>query len=311
MWKKLCSIGFLLFLASRGFSLAQEIECQVKVNIENLPSANKDILVNFAEDVRNYINSYRWIGKDFGPDGNRIKSTFSIFFTGASGDNYQAQVVIVSERPIYDFEKKTDKSTPILRLMDDKWDFRYVRNQPFYHDEYRFDPVASFLDYYAFVIVGFDLDACGSSCEKLKPLNGTPLFEKAMRICAQGAASSFARGWSGTAGAFTRYNLVDELLNPKYEPFRKAMFEYHANGLDLLNTEQSSQAMRTVLAAVSSVIDMQTQLNTSSVLIRTFFDTKHMELADLFTRYPDKSIYLRLVKADPSHQQIYDQYRVK
>jgi len=310
MLKKFSCIVLLLLLAAYGTSPAQEIECQVTVNYEQLPSANKDILTNFAQDVRSYINSYRWMGKDFGPD--RIKCKFSIFFTNASSnDIYDAQVVIVSERPIYDGEKKTDKSTPILRLMDDKWQFSYVRNQPLYHDDYRFDPLVSFLDYYAYVILGYDLDVCGSTCEKAKPLNGTPLFQKAMTICTRAGSSSFTKGWTATAGSFTRFNLVDELLNAKYEPLRKAMFEYHFNGLDLLNTEQSSQAMRNILASVSGIIDLQSQLNTTSVLIRAFFDAKYLELANVFTKYPDKAIYTRLIQADASHQQIYNEYRVK
>jgi hypothetical protein len=300
----------LLLLLIRAPLLAQEIECQVSANYEQLPSANKDILANFTEDVKTYINGFRWSGKDFGQD--RIKCTFNIFFTNVSSNNiYDAQVVIVSERPIYDGEKKTDKSTPILRLLDDKWQFTYVRNQPLYHDEYRFDPLASFLDYYAYLIVGYDLDVCGASCEKAKPLNGTPFFEKAMKVCTQGGSTSYSKGWTNQSGVFTRYSLVDELLNTKYEPLRKAMFEYHFNGLDLLSTDQNNQAMRTILASVSSILDLQNQLNTRSVLLRSFFDTKYLELAQVFTKYPDKAIYSRLVQADASHQKSYDEYRVK
>ena len=55
---------------------AQDLDCVVKVKYESVPTANKDLLVNFEAEVRDYVNNYQW-----GPDKNleeKTKCTFDI-----------------------------------------------------------------------------------------------------------------------------------------------------------------------------------------------------------------------------------------
>ncbi|MBI4546562.1 MAG: DUF4835 family protein [Ignavibacteriae bacterium] len=279
---------------------AQEIECKVSINVEPLNAQAKENLADFLEQVERYINSHRWLDEDLG--GEKIRTSISINFQASPRDNhYIAQVFIGSSRPIY----KADRSTAVARIKDDSWEFDYVRFQSLSHNEYRFDPLLSFIDFYMYLIIGYDFDT-------YKANDGTPYFQKALEIVnrARGAAGA-GRGWEiNPQSNYTRAQLVDELLNPKFRDLRDALYTYHYNGLDLLY-KNPSKARKNILAALEKVGKLQNKINQPSLAIRLFFETKHLEIADTFRNDPDQTVYARLAKIDPSHQATYKEYSQK
>ncbi len=294
MFKKLIVLLFLnLLLFISSFS--QEIECKVTVNFEQLPPQNKSDLADFAEKIQRYINSYKWTNVDL--NSEKIQCTLNIFFTSASGNNYQAQIFVGSQRKIYE----SDKSTAVLRILDDKVDFFYDKNAPLYHDEFRFDPLLSLIDFYMYIVIGYDFDT-------YEPLGGTEFFEKAFRICTNAQSSKFSRGWQKTSSGYSRFNLIDELLDPKYSDFRKAIYEYHYNGLDILN-KYPEDALATIDSVIDVMINIKKNVNPTSTLVKLFFNAKYMELAELFKNAKNKeAIFIKLILADPSHQATYLEY---
>ncbi len=273
-----------------------QVDCQVTINTDKLPGATKDLLQNFVNDLQNYINSTKWSREDIGD--YKIKCSISIFFTSGSGDNsYTAQMFIGSSRPIYNGDTPTEKNTAMLRLFDDQWNFTYIRYQPLIHDETRFDELLSFIDYYMNIVVGYDFDS-------YKALSGTPYFQRAMSIC--NMAPSSATGWARTSTIYNRYGFAEELLSPKYQPFREGMFNYHYNGLDLLATKPD-QGLKNIIAFLQSTQSVKSMVNPRSLLIKTFFDTKYLELADIFKNYQDKNVFQLLSSIDPAHQTTYEQ----
>lgn len=281
---------------------SQELNCTVSVNAEKIPSTSRDYLINFGADVEKYINSNRWTDEDFG--GEKIQCTMNIFFQNVLGENrYQAQVFVGSHRPIYVGNDKSGKSTTITRILDDKWEFTYVPNQQMFKDDYRFEPLTSFLNYYAYLIVGLDLDTYAE-------LSGTRYLQKALSICNQASSTSYGKDWQQAGTTYSRFTLVDELMNLKFQPFRLAFFTYHFDGLDLLSTEKE-KGLENMLKAVEMISQLRERQNPRSILVRTFFDAKYMEIAETFLQYPDRSVYSRLATADPNHQGTYDEYRRK
>lgn len=288
--KFLLLIFFLLFHQT----FAQEIECKVSVNFEQLPPQNKSDLTDFAEKIQRYINTYKWTNVDLGDE--KIQCTLNIFFTSASGNNYQAQIFVGSQRKIYD----SDKSTAVLRIFDDKIEFFYDKNAPLYHDEFRFDPLLSLIDFYMYIVIGYDFDT-------YEPLSGTTFFEKAFRICTNAQSSRYTKGWQKVNSGYSRFNLINELLDPRYVNFRKAMYEYHFNGLDLLQ-KHPENAITTIDSVLDVLIKIKNE-NPTSTLVKLFFDAKYMELAEILKNAKNKeTIFKKLIFADPSHQSTYLEY---
>lgn len=286
-------VACIFFFFTSG-ATAQELKCQVTVNTDNIGSADRDYLRNFKADVERYMNSTRFTNEDL--YGDKINVSLTIFFTQATGPNkYRAQAAISSTRPIYVGNNESDSVTQVLRLLDSQWEFPYVPNQRMYYDEYAFDPLTSFLNYYAFVIIGFDLGT-------YKPLDGARAFQKALNTATAAQSSSSSADWQSTSG-YSRYGLAQELTNPRNESILQAYYTYHFNGIDLLATENRT-ALDNILAAIESIYKVRQQ-NAMSLMTKIVFDAKAKEIAKIFASYPDASVFDKLATYDPEHRSDY------
>jgi hypothetical protein len=293
--------GILLISGTR--LSAQELNCEVTVNVDNITSGQRDYLRSFEADIKKYLNNNKFTDEDL--SGERIDCAMTVFFLPASGENkYAAQVVVVSQRPVYKNNDKSGKNTQVIRILDERWDFTYVPNQPMNKDEYRFDPLTSFLDYYANLIIGLDL-------ETYTEMSGARCFQRATNICNQAIATAFAVGWqAAAAGTYSRFAFLEELVNMKYQAFRQSFYTYHFDGLDLIAT-QSQRGQEAMLKAIEAIADMRQKQNPRSILSKVFFDSKYLEIADVFLTWPDRGVYDRLSAADQAHQGTYDTYRLR
>lgn len=267
--------------------IAQELNCRVTVNYEKLPINNREILADFGSMIEDYLNKTQFTNEPF--DGEKINCTFNIFFTSASSDiEYSAQVVITSTRPVF----KSDRQSPILTINDGNWSFRYEKGQPLYSNQSIYDPITSFLDFYANLIIGFDW-------ETWDEFIGTPFFQKAFNIANLGMNSNFKKGWERTSDAYNRTRLCEDLLNDKFRPFREAYYEYHY-GIDLYQVNKE-EAQEHIANLVNVLDEMKNKTDINSVLLRTFFDSKYGEIADLLMDYKDPNIFNKLKRIDSSH----------
>lgn len=283
---------FLVVLMTRAVS-AQELQATVTANFQNLPVVNKEILTNFAADVENYINNTRFTGSEW--PYAKIRCSFQISFISATDElNYQAQLVVVSQRQIY----KSDKFSPMLRVFDSNWNLMYERNQQFYFNPMMFSSITSLLDYYAYIIIGLDED----SWEKLA---GTDNFKRAADIVNLAASSRYSKGWESATGSYNRKDLVENMLNEKYRLFREAFADYHL-GVDL-SVRNRKSAQERVVKIVEALESIQSQIDLKSVYPKTFFDAKHGEIVDLLSDYGDKEVFRKLKKLDPPHASKYDE----
>jgi hypothetical protein len=286
------------FVLAISFSSAagQEVDCTVNVNYEAIPTTNKDLLRDFANDVKTYLSAYNW-----GP-GNaseKVKCTVDIFIQSVVGENrYAAQVFIGSQRPLY----KSAQSTAVVRLFDEFWEFTYVRNRPLNHNLYSFNDLTSVLDFYMILVLGYDYDT-------YEQLSGTPLFQKAADIASMGRSSG-QKGWQQSTSNFSRVQLIDELLNPTFEQVRAASYTYHICGLDSLAINKEN-AFSNMIKAVKAIGAVKQKADSRNLVIKLWFDAKAKELADVFMDYPDPKVYYLLNNIDPSHIKNYEEARQK
>jgi hypothetical protein len=285
----------LLILLFTSYICSQELNCDVVVNYQNLPVKNRDLLVDFANVVQDYMNSTRFT--DLNWDGDKIDCTLNIFFTSSSSDlDYNAQIVVVSQRPIYE----STRNSAMLTINDATWSFQYQVGQAMYANLDAFNPLTSLLDYYALIIIGFDMDTW-------EQYGGTPFFTKAFDIVNLASNSSSKTGWVASTASYSRWGLVSDLINEKYSKFRSAIFDYHY-GIDIFqkNPEFGQAKIVELIDVLYELYEREGLIK--SVFVKTFFDAKFGEITDHLKDYPDFSIFTRLKKIDPPHAGKYDQF---
>ena len=111
-------------------------------------------------------------------------------------------------------------------------------------------------------------------------------------------------------GTYSRTQLIDEILNPKFAPVRSAGYIYHFAGLDSMSLNPA-KAFARILQALEMIGETSKRVDPRNLVIKSFFDAKYLEIAELFASYPERSIYAKLGVIDPNHRTTYDEYRAK
>ncbi len=292
-----CIVAGLLLACSAAS--AQELQVTVNVNAEQLPSpSDREYIADFKQKVEAYMNEYRWTGIDF--RGDKIPVSMEIFFLSVtSSKEYTAQVAISSQRRIWENDRPTQRTSILLRVLDRRWSFTYIQGMPFTHDDFTYDPITSFLDFYAYMILAFDFDS-------YEPMAGTPFYSKALNISQRAQSSAQAREWSGNPNEYSRANLLSECMNATYEPFRKALFLYYYQGLDYLRTEKEV-AQEDIARGLKMIAQVLERAPTKSLLITMFFEQKKDEICQVLDGYPKKAEVMKLLaSADPARAESYN-----
>lgn len=283
----------LLILLIPGVIFTQELDASVSVNYEQLSTAAKERLEGFGQAVESYLNNNSYTGEEW--EGDPIKCSFNIFFSAEGGETgYSAQIVIVSQRPIYE----SQSSSLMFRMQDTQWSFQYEKNQSLYFNQTFFDPLLSFLDFYAHVIIGLDLDS-------FSKLGGSDMFIQALDIAVLGSSTGYKETWSKSSLAYNKRTLIDNLLSADFKQFREDYFEYHYNGIDLMASDPE-EGYKNIINLIKDLEKRKDNLDPRNVLLKVFFEAKSSEFVDVLKDYPDKSILEILKKIDPQHSSKYD-----
>jgi len=117
-------------------------------------------------------------------------------------------------------------------------------------------------------------------------------------------------GWTETGGGSkpSRLQMVQELMNPRFDDYRNGFYEYHWLGIDSLGLTKNAYAY--IYNAIEKMSKVKKK-EVKSYNIDYFLETKAQEISDVFLNYGDKSIYDKLILLDPAHQRIYEDGKKK
>lgn len=293
---KIFSIILLISMFSLFSANGQEIEATVSVNMEQIDPEKRINVSSMERDVQTYINNQRFTNIEW--EGPKIPVDLTIYLSGGNKNIYTARLFVASRRHLLG---EDGGSSVNFRIMDNKWVFDYAQGANLSFNQMRFDDFSSLIDYYMMIVIGLDLDTYGE-------LDGAPAYDLAKQIVILGANKG-VDGWSTYAsmGEYTRHTLVTDLTDLRYHEFRKIMFSYYNDGLDLMHTDKAN-----ALANVANLIDdianfKEKKMVGPSALFQAFFDAKSRELATLFEGYPDKGVFDKLIYLDPTNAMLYQE----
>lgn len=289
----LCMIG----LTAIPYSLiAQEFNCEISINDRQISGTSYNYITEMGPAMERYINENRWTDDRYEMN-ERIRCRIQVVLMDVDNQfNYTAEVIFSMRRPVYN----TMQETSSIILSDNNWVFNYPRNKSMIQDDLQFDDLASFIDLYLFVMLGFDYDS-------FSELGGSRHFAKALDILELGQMSN-TPGWGRSIGSQrNRYGLVTDLNNPGYEDLRRSYYQYHRLGLDQFTINQEN-AREEVLEAIDRIRENKRRAS-RNYLFDIFFDTKYNEIVSLFQDADAQKrlqAYNLLRDTDPSHSSAYE-----
>jgi hypothetical protein len=287
----------ICLLFSRTVLVSQEIEATVTLNTEGMPTEQLQNIEFFKPTLERYLNTQRFTNIDW--EGPRIPVSVSIQLTSMGRNNYAANLFIAAKRTIDESENRS--STSMMFEDVGNWAFEYTDGLSLSYDFTRYDNIASILDFYMLVIIGLDLDSYGE-------LDGDQVFQRARQVF-DVAVNRGANGWQSFGTDYGKHTLLQDLTNARLDPFRKLIFEYYVDGLDLLD-EDRPQALANIAGTIGRMADFKERFLNLSHLMDLFFFAKCQELCELFRGNTDHpKIFRDLIYLDPTNTVRYEAAR--
>ena len=273
-------------------ALAREFQCGVQLNYRQLEGSGFEFLDDLRPLVEDYMNKNNFTDDRY-EYHELIECSMQIIFTEAfTQTTFRAQLVITSTRPIYGTRAKTT----VMQISDDQWEFAFAQGTPLVFETERYNHLTSVLDYWAYVMLGYDYDS-------FSEFGGEEHWQKARRIQQLGQTGNGA-GWN-SLDLDSRSQIVDQMTDARFRPLREAYFTYHFYGLDHF-TNDVDAARQSVLQVLNTLQTLYDNLARQYVF-DIFFSTKYQELASVFEQSDESTAaYALLAEVDPSRISTYD-----
>lgn len=279
---------------------AQEINCSVTVNSDQIEGSNKQVFETLKSAIEEYMNQNRWTNMTYA-EHEKIECSMLIVVKSVVDNMYTCEMTLQSRRPVYG----STYATPILNFKDNAFNFTYQEFDRIEWQQNQFTTnLTAMLAYYCYLIIGHDQDS-------YQRLGGTPFFEVCEQIvnACQSASmdNSEQRGWLAFDSNRNRYALINNLLDDAFKKYRNFYYEYHRLGMDEMSGNVTNGRAR--IAEGLPVLREAYRARPATYVINTFLDAKAEELADIFTKGTDKekkTVYEILMDIDPTRQNTYD-----
>lgn len=251
----------------------QELNARVTIISDNIPGSNKQVFQTLERDLNDYINQKKWTNRTF-LSQEKIDCAFTItLLEQPSSNEFRGNIQVQSARPVYN----STYLSSIFNFRDTDLSFRYTEYETFEYNPNGFDSnLVQIVAFYVYTILGIDADSFQQD-------GGTVYFDEAENAVNQAQQSGY-KGWGANDNGVSRYKLINDILSPTFTGFRKAMYTYHFEGLDIMFDEQAlaKENINKAIMQLKVIYDRRP----TAPLIRIFMDAKAEEIVNIYSGGP-------------------------
>ncbi|MDY6032979.1 MAG: DUF4835 family protein [Alloprevotella sp.] len=272
MRKIRCVALLILSILARTAALAQELDCTVTINHQQVQGTSTQIFENLEKNLTALLNERRWTEHQYARH-ERIRCQMNISVTKytESENRMECRLTVQSQRPVFD----TNYTTTVWSMVDPNFTFTFQE-----YDKLEFRPdvitddLTAMVGFYAYLIIGMDLDT-------MSPLGGTEVLQTALNVCqnAQNLTTS-AKGWKPFDSNKNRYAIINDYLDAAMTPYRQMQYKYHREGLDVM-AENPDRGRAAITQAIDLLAEAH-QAKALSMLPQIFTEYKRDELVGIY-----------------------------
>ena len=269
----------VIFLFIGPFAWSQFVEVNAELDMRRLSEGDRQLFDTMADDIENY-----YLNTQFSADVSDLGMVVDIRLVlesvsrGGSQTTINAQAIFSNKSDQYFYAKGVQ--------------FPYTKGRQIYFTP-AFDPLASFLDYYAFMFIATELDTW-------EYMAGTTFYTRAIELADLGKDSDWSIGWDD------RWKKSRKLKSNQY--LRSMRFNYFS-ALDALSAEEVD--MKTVKASMNTfyedLITLDKKLGSNKETLH-FLNAYHENIADLMAALQLRDALELLMFYDHDHKKVYESY---
>ena len=282
-------------------STAQELQVKITINSAQIEGSDKSVFENLQQTLEQWMNDRQWTELQF-QKNERIVCNFNLTVTkyDKTNNRFSCTAMIQANRPVYN----SAYTSTLYNNKDGDFNFDFVQfDQLNFNDEVIDNQLTALMAYYAYLIIGLDLDS-------FSPMGGTEILQRCMNLTNNAQDLGFP-GWKAFEDSRNRFAIINDYLDEAMKPFRQLQYDYYRQGLDEMasNVERGRTNVTTALALLKQAHADKPL----SLLPQIWTDYKRDELANIYkgkgTQKEKETVYDLLFNINASQSNSWDKIK--
>ena len=297
--KAILTFNFILAVLS-----VQAQELQVKVNINHSQISGTDVSVfeNLQQTLEQFVNERQWTELQF-QKNERIQCSFNITVSKyiREENRFECSALIQANRPVYN----SAYTSTLYNNKDDNFHFEFKQfDQLNFVEEVVSDQLTALMAYYAYLIIGLDLDS-------FSPMGGTDVLQRCMYLVNNVQNLGFP-GWKSFEDSRNRFAIINDYLDEAMKPLRQLQYDYYRKGLDEM-ANNAERGRTEITTALEEGLKKAHEDKPLSLLPQIWTDYKRDELVNIYkgkgTQKEKERIYELLMSINASQNSSWDKIK--
>ena len=291
----------LMVLLTATTVRAQELQAKVNINSQQVEGTDKSVFENLQQTLEQFINERQWTELQF-QKNERIQVTFNVTISKYDKDQnrFTCSAMIQANRPVYN----SAYNTTLYNNKDADFSFDFAQfDQLIFNDEQVDNQLTALIAYYAYLIIGLDLDS-------FSPLGGTDILQRCMQLTNNAQDFGFT-GWKAFDNSRNRFAIINDYLDEAMKPFRQLQYDYYRKGLDEM--ANNAERGRTNITTALENLKQAHQDKPLSLLPQIWTDYKRDELVNIYkgkgTQKEKETVYDLLLNINASQNDAWNKIK--
>lgn len=281
---------------------AQELQVKININTQQVERTDKAIFENLQQTLEQWMNDRQWTELQF-QKHERIVCSFNLTVTkyDAASNLFECSAMIQANRPVYN----SSYTTTLYNNKDGQFNFQFAQfDQLNFNDETIDNPLTALMAYYAYLIIGLDLDS-------FSPFGGTDILQRCMQLVNNAQDLGFS-GWKSFEDSRNRFAIINDYLDEQMKPFRQFQYDYYRTGLDEM-ANNVERGRTNISEAIEKGLKVAHEQKPLSLLPQIWTDYKRDEIANIYegkgTQKEKQAVYDILMNINAAQNNAWEKIR--
>ncbi len=282
--------------------MAQELQAKITINTQKVGVTDKSVFENLQQTLEQFVNERQWTEYQF-QNNERIVCNFNITVNkyDKTSNLFECSALIQANRPVYN----SQYTTTLYNNTDKNFNFEFAEfDQLNFNEEMVDNQLTALFAYYAFLIIGLDLDS-------FSPLGGTDVLQRCMNLTNNSQNLDFP-GWKAFDDSRNRFAIINDYLDEGMKPLRQLQYDYYRSGLDEM-ANNAERGRTNISKALEEGLKKAHENKPLSLLPQIWTDFKRDELSSIYkgkgTQKEKETIYELLSGINASQNDAWEQIR--
>ncbi len=288
----------LFILAVLGLH-AQELQVKVNINHSQISGTEVGVFENLQQTIEQFINERQWTPLQF-QKNERIQCSLNITVNAyiREDNRFNCSALIQANRPVYN----SAYTSTLYNNKDDQFNFDFIQfDQLNFNDEIIDQQLPALLAYYAYLIIGLNLDS-------FAPMAGTDVLQRCKYLVNNAHELGFL-GWKAFENNRNRFAIINDYLDESMRPFRQLQYDYYRKGLDEM-ANNAERGRTEISEALVNDLQSAHENKPMSYLPQIWTDYKRDELVNIYqgkgTQKEKERIYDLLMSLNASQSNAWE-----